>query len=191
MIRSGSRMLRAYIAVCLLSIVAACAPETKITTNKMPDYVGNPKRLFVFSRIEGDFGDEFTPTFNDMFVKIAKECGADAELVTTLPESSDNQDSMAKMKAFNPDTVLSITRGAGLATRPDMLTPSSVTVARTYNLQLIELPSQKTVWRANAVFRRGSGLVKGSDRGQTLAIEITDRMKSDGIFRSCLARKPA
>jgi hypothetical protein len=161
---------------CLLGIATGCEPQTQITTNRATDYVGDPKHILVVSAFGDEFGAEFTPAFDAMLISQAKQCSTEAEVVVP-PAWPADASSITIPKSFKPDAILIIGRGSGLADGG----------TRVFDLQLRDFPSKRLVWRANAVFQVGTGLTSRKQRAETLAIEVTNRMKADGIFRSCAA----
>ncbi len=62
----------------------------------------------------------------------------------------------------------------------------NVPIQMIYDVQLNELRSNKTVWRANVNFYRGGTLLESlKDRGEALATDLIEKMKTDGLLTSC------
>jgi hypothetical protein len=172
---------RLLLALFLLLGVAACSVTTTIKSAKLPDYAGGPKRLFVVSYIADDFGPQFGPAFFGSMTRILKECGADSDVATIAPLELSTAPYAAQLKSFAPDAVLTISRADGVVNERAMAT-------RLYGVRLDDLRSSRMVWQGSARFQRGDPLFsKVQDRAEIIAVELTNRMKADGIFGSCPA----
>jgi hypothetical protein len=84
---------------------------------------------------------------------------------------------LRRAKAFNADALLTIRRNGGTKNQYGTI------INVDYDSRLRDLQSNKIVWRSSAHFIRG--LTPIHDRGEQLAVDITNRMKQDGIFASC------
>jgi len=174
-----------HAAIIVLSfVIGACAPATRVQSNKAQDYTSEPKRVFVLTDVGSDFGDEYAQAFQERLVGIARDCGAVIEVSRINPLELDNSARTARMKDFNPDVVLSIFRAGGTRNQSGLFHVI-------YDVRLQDVQSKKMVWRANFNFYRGGGLIPVADRGRALAVDITNKMKEDGIVRSCPVIKPA
>jgi hypothetical protein len=160
--------------VSLLGIATGCEPQTQITSNRATDYVGDPRHLVIVSDVSADFGAESNAAFAAMLVSNAKQCGVEAVVVAPLAWPA-NTSSVAFPSSLKPDSILLIGHGPGL----------SDSMTRIYDLQLRDFASKRLVWRANATFQGGTGLTSRNQRAETLATELTTRMRTDGLFRSC------
>jgi len=83
-----------------------------------------------------------------------------------------------KMKAYKSDSLLSIKRAGGTRSAEGVL------IQVNYDVKLIDVPTNKTVWRAATEVYRGM-MVPDVERGQSFAVVLTNRMKTDKIFSSC------
>ena len=54
-----------------------------------------------------------------------------------------------------------------------------------YDVRLVDIQSKRIVWRAAVTFYRGGTIIPSTDRGAALAVDITNKMKEDHIFRTC------
>jgi hypothetical protein len=87
---------------------------------------------------------------------------------------------LERMRQFRPDAVLRINR-------LDRIVTEDATHFRTYGVELADPRSGKTVWKANATLRGQSVLITTDKRAELFAVELTNRMKADGIFQICPA----
>jgi hypothetical protein len=173
--RAGVRPLSALSLLCL---VVGCASTTDIKTNKAKDYATEPKRIFVTPAFGNEFYDQLR--FNSTFLKAISDCGAVAEIVPVNPLALDDKKQAAAIQKFNPDAIMSIA-GAGFQTKT---TGSgflgSTTVSQiNYNIELFDVASKRTVWKATVILK------PHQKPGDAFAIDLTNRMKADGIFQSC------
>ena len=111
----------------------------------------------------------------------ASRAGATAQLSMISSLELDDNVHLRRAKAFNADTVLSIRRNGGTKSQYGNI------INVIYDSRLWDTGTNKVVWRSSAQFVRG--LTPLPDRGQQLAIDITNKMKEDGIFRSCAVVK--
>lgn len=179
-----------FLAIHLLLSIAlfgCAAPTTKIAYSKAETYATEPKRVFVISEVGSEFGKDFGASFEKRFADIAKDCGAATEVSRRVSLELDSNIHTNKMKAFRPDTLLTIYRNGGTKD------PYGGLILVIYDVQLKDVQSNKTVWRAEVNFSRGAGPLTGqniAERGQTLAVDVTNKMKESGIFRSCAVINP-
>jgi hypothetical protein len=158
--------------------MVSCAPATKIATNKAGGYTSEPKRVFVVTDVGTDFGDEFYDAFQRKLTEIIQDCGAQLQISRMSTLELDPGVHLKKMKAFNADTMMTIRRNGGTKSQYGLYHVI-------YDVRLIDVPSDKTVWRANTNFYRGGTLIPISDRGEVLAVDVTNSMKQDRIFSAC------
>jgi hypothetical protein len=164
-----------FTVLVLALLISACSPDRKVVTNKAAGFDRQIKRLYIVDFSDGEYGDEFNSAFHNGLVDAAKSCGAAAELAAAGP--LDLIDRGQEALKSGADSLLTIRRGNVLG--------SGVGYAQVYDVQLIDLASNRTVWRANADARSGTIFVPATERGRTLAIDLTNNMKSDGILRGC------
>lgn len=170
------RLRRLLTVIAGLLMMAACV-STKIQSNRAEDYAQQPKRLFVITNIGTDFGSEYAEAFRGALTRIAKACGAEVEMSILAPLELDESVHDQKRKAFNADTVLSVRRAGGTRDAYGLLNVN-------YDSRLINLATNKTVWRSSMTFHRNR-LVAIEKRGEALAVDLTNKMKDDRIFGSC------
>jgi len=156
--------------------MAACV-STTIQSNRAQDYTQQPKRLFVITNIGSDFGPEYAEAFRGALTRIAKDCGAEVEVSFLNPVELDEGVHDRKQKAFNADTLLSVRRAGGTKDGYGLFQVI-------YDARLIDLATKKIVWRSSMTFHRNR-IVPIEKRGEALAVDLTNQMKDDQIFRSC------
>src|SRR5580765_4544364 len=153
-----------------LLLVSACAAPTQISSNKAQDYTAQPTRLFVVTDVGSDFGNEFANSFHAKLINIASECGSAAEVSRISALELDDSTRRREIDGFKPDVFLSIRRNGG---------------TKMSSGQLVDIQSKRIVWRAAVTFYRGGTIIPSTDRGAALAVDITNKMKEDHIFRTC------
>ncbi len=158
--------------VFFCAFILGCASPPTIESIKAPDYSGEPKRLFVLSVVETDFGKGFSSAFHKKLIEIASNCGATLEISQVSPLELNSNVHLERMKNFNPDSVLAIARAGG--TKDEYGRVMNVQ----YNVRLHDYPSEKIVWRA--IFNN----ISPADGGERFAIMLTNKMREDQIFRS-------
>jgi hypothetical protein len=167
-------------AILCTATLAACAPSTRITSNRSTDYAGEPRRLFVISQASMDFGKEFGDAFDQGLIAIGKECGATVQVSDMTALELDQKIHLERLKAFGPDAVLMVRRSGG------MRNAYGHVMSLDFDVMLGDPNTNKAVWRANVYnFARGGGLTSDAARGRTLAVDMTNKMKFDQVWRSC------
>jgi hypothetical protein len=173
------RGIRTVIALSWL-LFSACVTPTQISSNKAQDYTAEPKRVFVVTDVGTDFGEDFANAFQAKLLAIAADCGSAAQLSRISALELDDRARVREVDTFKPDTFLSIRRNGGTKL------PNGALVDVIYDVRLIDIQSKRIVWRAAVTFYRGgTAVVSAADRGAALAIDITNRMKEDHVFRTC------
>ena len=171
--------------IALLALVctflAGCAPATKIASNKAAGYSFEPKRMFIFTDIGSEFGNDFATAFQTKFTSIAQDCGVAVGLSRMSKLELDENIHINRMKSFNADTLLSIRRSGG--TRRDLTDSGIFHVI--YDIRLMDVQSSKVVYRATSDFYRGGTVIPITERGEALAVDITNKMKEDQVLRGC------
>ena len=89
----------------------------------------------------------------------------------------DDAPRLAAMKSFAPDALLAIRRSGGTTSGGGIINVR-------YDLRLADPVTNKVVWRADASVVRGAYLPM-AQRGETVAIEISNKMKTDGLYGNC------
>jgi hypothetical protein len=162
---------------CLVGLLGGCALSTRLTTNQARDYKGNPRRIYVVFHSVDEYGPTFDRTFIAKSSQLAKDCGAALEGTTITGLELDKNAYLVAVKAFNPDTVLVLRRAGGTKTEFGQL------LYLLLNIELVDVPANRIVWRAKADFHRGSSLIPIEQRAEALATDITGRLKADGILK--------
>ncbi len=178
----GGASRLALLAICLsTALLSACAAPTKIVSNKATNYTAEPKRIFVLTNIGPDFGQDFSDSFQGKLAALVRGCGAVVEVSRISSLELDESVHAARMTKFRPDTLMTLRRSGGTRNEFGLLLDAR------YDAKLIDVRSNKTVWRAEAVFNRGGTAIPLSHRGEAFAVDLTNKLKEDGIFRSCEA----
>jgi hypothetical protein len=167
----------------LLALVAlllvACAPATKMVSNKAGNWQSQPKRLFVVTDVGSDFGDEYYKSFEEKTTSILRDCGVTAGFSRITELELDRDIHVNRVKAFGADTVLTVRRNGGTRSQNALFHVI-------YDVVLMDAPSGKIGWRARTDFYRGGTAVfTPAERGASLAIDITNKMKDDGLLGTC------
>ena len=168
-------MKRAEILVLVLTIilVTACAEQVVISSNKAPGYMVKPKRIFVLTNIGSEYGKKFFNSFHKEMTSIANDCAVTMYVSKVSPLELDMRHHANKIKHFKPDAGLIISYRGGTL---DYF--GNVVMAK-YDVMLSDLGYKRNVWRASIEFS------VGEFAGDVLAVEITNKMKEDGILHSC------
>jgi hypothetical protein len=148
-----------------------------MASNKAAGYTKEPQRVFVITDIGTEWGNDYYNAFKGKFTALVSQCGATAQVSRISNLELDENVHLRRAKAFNADTLLTIRRNGGTKNQYGTI------INVDYDSRLRDLQSNKIVWRSSAHFIRG--LTPIHDRGEQLAIDITNRMKQDGIFASC------
>ena len=161
-------------------LLCACVAPTQISSNMAQDYTAQPKRLFVITDVGSDFGDAFANSFQSKLLNIAADCGSALQLSRISTLELDDSARRSEIATFKPDTFLSIRRNGGTKLQSGQI------VDIIYDVRLIDIQSKRIVWRAAVTFYRGgTAVVSAAERGTALAVDITNKMKEDHVFRAC------
>lgn len=166
-----------------LLYVSGCVAPTEIVSTKAERILVEPKRVFLIIDIGDDFGQEFFDSFNRKMDSIVKDCGAQLSISQVKPLELDQSTHTTLMKAFRPDALLLLGKSGSVHKVYQGGTPLLYNVS--YDVRLFEQPANVPVWRAGVTFFRGGTVIPLKKRGEALAVEITNKMKQDKIFRSC------
>jgi len=173
-------MVRTKIALALVAaaVAAGCAAPSHIATNKSQAYTAEPKRVFVVDAMGPDMGRDFSDGFDGRLQALMRGCGAESRVTRVSTLELDERKRIDSMRQFGPDSLMRITRTGGTKDQYGNL------INAVYDVQLMDMKSNATVWRANVRFARGITFDM-KERGGAMATEIVDKMKADGLFRSC------
>ena len=176
-------MYRCSLAGLVLALactaLAGCTSKIDIQSNRSADYNGDPKRILLVAKTEG-FGN--SRVIAAELKKQIDKCGSRTEIYEHSSLELDDSALRLAVEKLGPDSVMAITETRGLRREG----PINNNVFKVwYNVQLTEVPTKKTVWRA-AIFVEGTHL-DAEVVGNVLGREIVNKMKSDRIFISCQA----
>jgi len=158
-------------------VVCACAAPAQIASNKARDYDKQPQRLFVMTDIGSEWGNQYYNAFKAKTIALLSECGAAVEMSRINGLELDEGVHLRRARAFKSDAVLNIRMKSGTKNQSGMY------IAVDYDARMTDVEAKKVVWRSSTHFTRG--LTGFAERGEQLAIDVTNKMKQDGIFRSC------
>lgn len=176
--------LGSWVGVLLGAVLlGACVTPSKIASNKADSYSKEPRRLFIITDIGSEFGNDFFGSFERRITSIAQDCGAVLQISRLSNLELDQNVHANRLKTFGADTLLTIRRNGG--TRNEYGLYHVV-----YDARLVDVQSNKLVWRADTNFYRGSMLTPIAERGEALAVDLTNRLKEDQVFRGCAVIKP-
>jgi len=146
---------------------------------KTPLYKNGPHRLFVLTNFGKDFGNDFAESFLNRFVDIIKACHVEADFSMQTPLDLDENVHAKRIWSFGPDAVLKIYRTGG------DVDPNGNTISATYAVKLIDAKTDQFTWEAIVNFYRNPNEGSLSTRGEALAIELSNEMKSNKILGAC------
>ena len=167
------------VGVAAAWLAGCAAPPSRIQTSKAEGYSKQPKRMFVLSTAGNDWGNEFANSFESRITAIGTACGTTVQVSRINPLELDENVHANRMKAFNPDAILTVRNNGGTKSAYGAL------IDVIYDLSLRDVQANKLVWRANVRFVRGATLRSLTERGETLAIEITNKLKQEGLLAGC------
>jgi hypothetical protein len=174
-----ARVASAVAVGILIGALVGCASgPSKIQATKAEDYAKHPKRMFVVSAVGTDWGDEYARAFQNKIGALGRECGTAVEVSRVNTLELDEHAQANKMRAFQADSLLTISRNGGTRNQYGLINV-------VYNLSLRDVAANKLVWRADINFFRGATARPVTERGEALAIEITNKLKDDRILANC------
>ncbi len=171
--------LRPILGALAAAALSACAPATKVVTNRAADYTGRPARLYVVHKAGLGFGAPFAGAFRQKFADLAKPCGVETAFGEVTGMELDSGAVVKDMKAFHPDAILSIALDGGTVNQY-----GSVLVQK-YDARLNDVKTKKIVWRGKLDFNRGATLIPLEERAMVLAADLTNALKQDTILQGC------
>lgn len=174
----GKRVGR-FAAAGLMLLAAACAAPTKIESNKSASYTGEPQRIFVLAEAVDEWGNGFVSGFEKQLVEVLRQCGATVQLSRIGKLDLNDKARAEEMRRFNPDAVLSLRRNGGTKSQYGNV------LNVIFDARLLDVKSNSNVWRSSSTVVRGSSAIDVAERGETFAVELTNKLKQDQIFRSC------
>ena len=201
----GNILRAATLAVAGSLMLVGCSMNpTKVTANKSPSYVEQPKKIYgliamapaplaavpFFPDLDKTYTDAFTGTMD----KILRGCNV-AFATSVVDKELTAEQMKAAAKEFDPDVFLQVMIKSYRHQGNKM-------VDATYDASIHDPKSREMVWRANLEFdltidHYSSGFVLPPEffgaRGAALAVDLTNQMKKDGILAECplIADKPA
>lgn len=168
---SASRLLY-FISIITITTLLGCVAETTFLTNKATNYVSNITKMQILLNIDDDFGFE---SFETKIASILRECSVEAKVEILSNDNLHQREQIIKL--FKPEVILFIDQtvrytGASNGAR--------------YDMKLLDLSLNKLVWRASANFSLGDiRHFSINERSAALAVDLSDQLKKDEIFRSC------
>lgn len=180
-----SLRLRFAVAACLAVLAGACAAPSRVESNKSQNYTAEPKRLFVFTEFGTEWGAAFRNGFHSRFTAIMADCKVAAQVVHMGPLDIDQKARVEQMKRFKPDTVLSIRRSGGTKDQYGTL------IQATFDARLTDVKTEAIVWRSNSTVYRGGLIITAEDKGRAFAVDLTNKLKQDQVFRTCAVIAPS
>jgi hypothetical protein len=178
------RVPQVFLALAMCMLLFGCAPTTRMATNKAQTYAGDPKRIYAVFSVRAQFGKDFSEGFEQKAIAIAKECGAMLEAANLNGLELNDGGVRSRMRAFGPDAVLTMRSTGGTKDQ------FGTVLDATYDVRLMDVASNKTVWRASTKVTSGGLLMPARDRGASFAGDLMNRLKRDGIFHSCESQAP-
>jgi hypothetical protein len=168
------RIVSRCLCLGLLAIgLSGCAAKVTVTSNRVPDYHGEIRRLLVIAQVGGELGyGEYNaerPAFRDAIVNSLSKCGITANVQFQSQISLPAETAQA-VRAFAPDTALTI------ETKSTSIGGGSS--AAVYIGTVIDMPRRKPVWKAEIQY------IGGKSGDEILAASIIDRLKSDAILNA-------
>jgi hypothetical protein len=165
------------LSLILLMAVSGCV-NRKTVSNKAPTYVEEAKRIFLINNIE--YGNRaFRESFEQKMQVAAKQCNADLQAVKPTSLDLDTKAMTSKMKAFNPDVVLTV------QLTHHVYGSRGETLRLEFNSRLVLPATNETVWRAQTTVLGGRG--KFDEQAEGLATQVIGKLTEDRILHSCKA----
>jgi len=168
---------------CVLAstlLIMSCATsnyQSKISSNKDPEYDDVPRRIFVVTDIGTDFGVDYGDSFQESFSAKMNDCDIKTEISRVVINDRARESRLAAIKKFEPNVMLSIMRSGGVNYHLAI-------ISVTYDIKLIDVKTNKTIWRAEASIEKGD-FTKIKQRGEILARDLINKMKADRVLKSC------
>ena len=91
------------------------------------------------------------------------------------PSESDDE----KTRKFGPDAVLTARHNGGTKDQYGKL------ILGIYDSRLADVKTGEIVWRASSTVSRGGITIELAERGDAFAVELSNKLKQDQIFRTC------
>lgn len=164
--------------VALLAL-AACAPATRIESNRSASYTTQPTRVYVHTEIHPEWGNAFTAAFERRLGTILKECGAASQFGRIDKLELNEKARLDEMRKFGPDAVLTARHNGGTKDQYGKL------ILGIYDSRLADVKTGEIVWRASSTVSRGGITIELAERGDAFAVELSNKLKQDQIFRTC------
>jgi hypothetical protein len=159
-------------------------PTSKIMSNRDPTFTQEPKRIFMLAEFGNDFGRNFADAFRERLTQLVNACGTELHIEQVSTVEIDDGRRAQQIKTFAADVLLSMRNTKASLYRRVVMTVD-------YDVDLYDIASNKTVWKATIAFDKGDELVwEVSGRtyvGEALARDLVGQLKKDGILRSCPA----
>jgi hypothetical protein len=184
------------LAACAALLSGCVPPKAYIASTKDEDYAKEPKRLLVIETVGDELG-RYHDSFKSVLTQRMKDCGATIDFMDRPPRNPlalDNSTQVAQQRQeqereqqLNADTILQITQLWKTTTQT--IPPETRMIG--YALQLVDLSTQKVVWKADVRLFTSFDIVTLHDPGITFADDTMTKLAQDRIFRSCAAAAAA
>jgi hypothetical protein len=167
--------------VIAAALCAGCATRPSIVeSNRAQDWTGQIRRAYVQVTSMREWGPPFNDAFEKQINQVLSQCGVTSKIVRRNALDLENPEQRtADVRQFGADSVLAIwPTGGGQNV-------NGTPVNRIFAAQLT-VPPARPVWRAHfTVFRGGTAVETLAQRGEAFAIELTNRMKQEGLLAPC------
>ena len=168
--------LRLFIALVMTLTFQSCI-STKIESNKSPDF--NQKISKIYITVKGS-SQKYMKQLTGYILSGLKSHGVEAVVYYYDPLSLDTEkDILEKIKAYNPDLVMSIGQTEKRATSNYYYGTNTTVTGATLDIKLFIPDKENPVWRASLKTDSDLGVVNASESS---AKKIISKMKDDGII---------
>lgn len=167
--RVGAFMLAA-------ALLSGCAPVSEVHSNRAHDYRAEPKRLFVIANMGAGAPAGVYLGFERGMREFAARCVGEIGFSRVDALELDSAVHRRRMSAFDADTNLVVRFLDGAKYHNQV-------IELRYDAQLVELPSERPVWRANLSIR--SGLNSNEVVGEKIANDLIEQLRLDSILKKC------
>ncbi|WP_420992364.1 hypothetical protein ACKI2N_030320 [Cupriavidus sp. 30B13] len=158
-------------AAAALLFLGGCARAT--------DYTGKPARMYVVGLTGMGWDNDFSLAFAAKFHEVAKQCGVESTYDELSGLELDPNAITARMRAFQADTLLTISNGGGV------VSAYGQRLSIRYASTLTDVRLRRPVWKGQYNFSRGATAIPLEERAAVFAIDITNSLKHDGFLSGC------
>lgn len=162
--------------IVFTAALGGCAPVSEVQSNRAYDYRDEPKRLFVIANMGAGAPAGVYLGFERGMREFATRCVKQVGFSRIDALELDGSVHRRRMADFGADTNLVLRFMDGAKYHNQI-------VELRYDAQLVELPSERSIWRANLSIR--SGLNSNEVVGEKIATDLIERMRVDSIVKQC------